>query len=108
MKSTVTETMFHDAFHRMGRANQFSWQARSALFDYLVSMEEDMGEEMEMDVIALCCEFEEDTFENVADNYGLDVEGMGEEEMQEEVLAYLERNTCVIWHDDCRVLYQLF
>lgn len=108
MKSTVTETMFHDAFYRMGRADQFSYDARSALFDYLVDLEGDIGEEFELDVIALCCDYSEDTFEAVADNYGLDIEGMDTEEMQEKVLAYLSHHTVVIWHDDNSVLYQNF
>lgn len=108
MKQNITETMFHDAFHNMGRADQFSYEARSALFDYLEELEGDLGEEFELDVIALCCDYSEETFETVADYYGIDEEGMDKEEMQEKVLAYLEKNTAVIWHDDGRVLYQNF
>jgi len=108
MKQNITETMFHDAFHDMGRADQFSWQARSALFHYLEGMEWDTGEEIELDVIALCCDYSEETFETVADNYGIDIEDMDKEEMQEKVLAYLSYHTSVIWHDDGRVLYQNF
>lgn len=105
MKITVTESMFHDAFHKMGRGDQFSYDGRSTLFDWL---EENASPDDELDVIALCCEFSEDTFENVASDHGIDVEGMDEDERQSAILEYLEENSTVVWHDDGRVLYQQF
>jgi hypothetical protein len=56
---TVNFRMFQDAFIIMGRSNQFSYAAQRALFDYLEEIEADSGQEMELDVIALCCEFME-------------------------------------------------
>lgn len=50
---------FQDAFQIMGRGDQFSYEALRALFDYLEQLEEDMGEQIELDVIALCCEYSE-------------------------------------------------
>jgi hypothetical protein len=58
MKITVTESRFHEAFHNAGRADQFSRAARSALFEYLEEIESG-GEEMELDVVAICCDFSE-------------------------------------------------
>jgi len=55
----VNFSMFQDAFRSMGRSNQFSYEALRALFDYLEEIEADSGQEMELDVIALCCEFME-------------------------------------------------
>ena len=46
---------FRDAFHRMGRGEEFSYEALGALYEML----EDMGAPYELDVTALCCEFTE-------------------------------------------------
>jgi hypothetical protein len=58
MKQTLTESGFHQAFHNAGRADQFSRAARSALFEYLEECEAG-GEEIELDVIGICCDFSE-------------------------------------------------
>jgi hypothetical protein len=73
MKKTVTESMFHAAFKDMDREDNFSYDARAALFEYLEQYEEDTGEMLELDVIALCCEYTE--YENIAEYneaYGTD------------------------------------
>lgn len=59
MKQTVNNHAFIDAFRQAGRADQFSYEGLSALFDYLEELEQDTGEDWELDVIALCCEFTE-------------------------------------------------
>ena len=63
MKTTVNFSHFVDAFQV--RKDNFSYDGLRALFDYLESFEEDTGEEMELDVIALCCDFTE--YENIAE-----------------------------------------
>lgn len=55
MKQTIGLSEFRSAFHNMGRGNQFSYDGLKALFNYL----EEVDEDMELDVIALCCEFKE-------------------------------------------------
>ena len=59
MKTTVSNSDFHDRFRTMGRENQFTYEAKNALFDYLKRYEEDCEQEVELDVIALCCEYDE-------------------------------------------------
>ena len=59
MKQTVNRNDFHDAFKSMGRENQFTYEGKQALFDYLESYGEGAGEEVELDVIALCCDYAE-------------------------------------------------
>ena len=53
MKTTVNQSEFIDTFHRCNRYEQFGYDALVSLFDYLEQMEEDCGEEMELDVRAL-------------------------------------------------------
>jgi hypothetical protein len=65
----VTESIFVNQFDAMGRGNQFSYSGLRALFHYL----DDMGSDpsIELDVIALCCEFSEfDSIESFRDQYG--------------------------------------
>lgn len=75
MKTTVNEYAFRRAFEKMDRSDNFSYAGLGALFDYLEQYEEDTGEEMELDVIAICCDFTE--YDNLADfqaNYGTEYE----------------------------------
>jgi len=58
MKTIVTSSRFHDAFQGL-RANQFSHAGLNALFDYFNEYEESTGEEVELDVIGICCDFAE-------------------------------------------------
>lgn len=93
MKTTVSLYDFREAFRTMGRAEQFSYEGLEVLFDYLEQYEGDTGEELELDVIALCCDYYEDTVEAIADNYSIDLtECDDEDEQAETVREYLEDN----------------
>lgn len=69
MKTTVNLYDFQDAFVRMGRDNQFSYEGLEILFNGLEEFEEDTGEEMELDVIALCCDYSEMSINEVIQSY---------------------------------------
>ena len=58
MKDTITEYQFTDWFQEH-RPNNFSYDGTKALFDYLEELELDLGEEIEFDPIAICCEWSE-------------------------------------------------
>ena len=75
MKRNVNEYEFEDAFRDMGRQDNFSYEGKKALFEYLEEMYEGMGEEYELDVIGLCCEYSEhDTALEAAEEYGFEPE----------------------------------
>ena len=59
MKQTINGYDFIEAFKRANRSNNFSHEGLCALFEYLENMEQDTGEEMALDVIAICCDFSE-------------------------------------------------
>jgi hypothetical protein len=59
MKQTVSSYQFVDSFSRCGRQTQFSVAARYALFEYLEEYEDSCGVELELDPIAICCEWSE-------------------------------------------------
>ena len=78
---TVTESMFHDAFVRMGRKDQFSYEGRAALYGYLADLADDTGEPFELDVIGLCCDFTEyESIEEYNAEYETDFDGWGDVE----------------------------
>ena len=58
MKRTINEHDFIDAFQGAYK-DQFSYEGKIALYEYLTQLEEDTGFEMELDAIAICCDFTE-------------------------------------------------
>ena len=71
----------------MGRENNFSWEGLALLFEYLESIEEDTGEEMELDVIALCCDYTEyQSIEEFQREYGDEYEAIEDIEQQTTVI----------------------
>ncbi len=106
MKTTVNQSEFIDAFRRYDRYDRFGYDALVSLFDYIGQLEEDCGEEMELDVIALCCDFSVDSVADIASNYSIDIADMDEDDARGAVLEYLQDNTTVV-DDDCggKILY---
>lgn len=93
MKTTVSLYDFREAFRACGRAEQFSYEGLEVLFDYLEQYEDDTGEELELDVVALCCDYYEDTVGAIADSYSIDLTDCEDEDEQAEVVReYLEDN----------------
>jgi hypothetical protein len=77
MINTVNKYEFTDAFHKMGRGDQFSYEGLIALFYYLEMLEEDIGEPIELDVISLCCEYSEyDNLKEFQNDYGDEYESL--------------------------------
>jgi hypothetical protein len=62
-----------------------------------------------LDVIAICCDYNEDSFLDVARNYDIDIsECADDDEIRETVLDYLNDETMVAWSDDDTVVYAAF
>ena len=59
MKTTITEWDFINAFDQANRSENFSVAGRKALFSWFTELEADCEVEMELDPIAVCCEFTE-------------------------------------------------
>lgn len=105
MIQTINVSGFRDAFRAMNLENQFSYEGLGALFEYL----EDVDPDFDLDVVALCCDYVEETVEEVAENYGLE---LPQEETEEEhyaaVQAFLEDHTFVIAALPGRFLFAQF
>ena len=70
MKQTITFGQFQDAFYNMDRQGKFSYPAKKALFEYFEEYEDSVGEQIELDVIAICCDYTEyDSLEDFWQEY---------------------------------------
>tara|TARA_R110000787_G_scaffold254490_1_gene359785 strand:+ start:654 stop:950 length:297 start_codon:yes stop_codon:yes gene_type:complete len=56
MKQTINENQFIDAFEKL-RPNNFTYEGLSSLYNYLEEFENDTDKEVELDVIAICCDY---------------------------------------------------
>lgn len=96
MKTTINFQDFLTAFHAQDRADNFSYEGKRALFDWIEEYEEDTGSEWELDVIALCCDYNESTWQEIADDYNINVEGLDEDALGEAVCEYVSDHTVFI------------
>ena len=56
---TVSFNDFLEEFKEYGREEQFTYEGKRALYNYLNEFSEDIGEPIELDVIGLCSDFTE-------------------------------------------------
>lgn len=95
-----TASTFINMFEQYGRGDQFSGDGLIALFDYLDQLSEDLGQDIQIDVIGLCCEYSEyDNLQDLADafNTAFTEEQLQDvEEHKEDILEYFTDNTQVI------------
>jgi hypothetical protein len=97
MKTSINFSQFCDAFRNADRNENFSYDGKRALFDFLEDCTEQTGIEVELDVIAFCCEYSEDDVNTIIENYSIDVsEAEDDEEKEEIVEEYLQNHTMVV------------
>ena len=125
MKQSINSYDFHRAFETM-RPDNFSYEGLDALFDWFEQLEDDTGEEIELDVIAICCDFTESSIDEIVQDYIYQTSKTGdikvfnqsvydelqeyddEHEKIEVIMDYLNDNTQVIeWGGDT-IIYQAF
>jgi hypothetical protein len=108
MKQTVDFYDFKRSFEQC-RPENFSRQGLGVLWDYLEQYEDDCGQELELDVIALCCDFSEDSAENIAKSYDIDLsECETDEDKAEEVKEYLQEQGALIGEVNGGFVYRDF
>ncbi len=97
VQSINSAFQFREAFRLAGREDQFSYEGLEVLFDYLDNLSEDTGETIELDVVALCCEYYESSIEEIIDNYDIDAPDDGDDpdSITDVVREYLEDHTSV-------------
>ena len=96
MIQTVNFNAFHDSFTAI-RPDNFTYSGLRALFDYLEQLEVDMGAAIELDVIAICCDFSQ---------YDSTFDALEEYRLQDR--EELEDRTLVIECEDGTLIIQNF
>ena len=94
MYETIDFSKFTNRFNSL-RPNNFSHEGLEVLFDHLEEYEgSDSESGIELDVIAICCDFTECSIKEVLNDCNL------------ESLEELEQNTMVLKVDDNTIIYQ--
>lgn len=107
MKQEINEWDFLNAFRQSEeRKDQFSYYGLKALYEHLTECEDDENK-LELDIIAICCDFSEyDSAIDACEDIGLDfdyeqsIDELSDDEIDEDrekqALAYLQDRTQVI------------
>ena len=101
-------------FNRYNRSENFTPAGIRVLFEYLEEISEGSGEDIKLDIIALCCDYSEDTFEGIAANYRINLTDRGGETIEDDdeiksiVLDYLNENTSVCGVTGTTAVYAVF
>ena len=111
MKTTICFSDFCDAFNQMGRKDQFTYDGLRVLFDYIEEVEESCGEEIELDVIGLCCDYAESHWSDIANDYlnlfELDT-SVDESEQEAQVLDFLADQGVLVGNTAEFIVYRQF
>lgn len=84
---------FCNEFRDMNRQNQFSYEAKRELFNYI---KENYPDNYELDVTELCCDWNEEELDTVLKDYGLDT------------IEELMKRTTVIELDNGMILFLVY
>jgi hypothetical protein len=106
MRTTVNLHSFRNAFQSV-RPDNFTYEGLEQLFDYFESYEDDTGEEIELDVIAICCEYSELSLEDFKTAYSYDIEDTSAMTL-DDAFTYLSNQTSVIGRTDITIIFQDF
>ena len=108
-----------DLYHmacRMDRGAQFGYNGWNAIGDYLENLSDDIGEDVEVDIVAICCEYSmSDSVDDFWNEYGKyssidpeEWEEMDEEEKLGAIEEYLQNNTSIVCCDEDCIIWQAF
>ena len=101
----INKYEFSDLFDKYNRSNNFTREAREILYDFFEDMGMDAGEPV--DIIAICCEYNEDTIEDIISDYRIDIDP--EEDTLEQVQDYLQYKTIIVGlTEGDKIVYQVF
>jgi hypothetical protein len=108
MKQTIDKSQFADAFKSI-RPDNFSLSGLGILFEYFEDYEQACGEEIELDVIAVCCEYAEAAWQSIASDYSIEIdENENEEEQEAAVIDYLMDEGVLIGNTTYSIVYRQF
>ena len=100
----------------MARGKEFGYDGWLAIGDYLENLSDDTGENYEVDIVGICCDYSMaesvDEFFNEYGKYSSidpeEWEEMDEEEKLEAIEEYLQDNTSIVCCDEDCIIWQAF
>jgi len=108
MKTTVNFSEFRDLFQQI-RPDNFSYQGQKILFNYFEDYEESAGEELELDVIGLCCDFAESDYQSIAADYSIELDPeMDEDYQKQQVIEHSEGEGAYVGDSINGIVYRQF
>ncbi len=90
---TVDFNSFVNAFENSIYRNNFTREGLWVLFDYLENLSDDIGENIDFDLCAIACDYNESTYEECIRDYCIDIDL--EHYPIEQIRDYLECRTTV-------------
>lgn len=107
MIQTIDFYDFRRGFDDCGRSDNFSYAGLEALFNYFEELEKDIGESIEFDPIAICCEYTE--YDNAIDAMSdyANIEEYGDID-EDDALNWLQNRTFIMECDNGHVIIQDF
>ena len=91
---TLGQGDFVQMFKESSRKDQFSVEALEAIFNYLDTLSEETGENVEFDIVGICCDWAEMTWQEIAASYDVDLSQCADDDERiGEVEDFLCKNT---------------
>lgn len=106
MKTTVNLYDFQRAFVEL-RPDNFTNEALELLFEYFEEIEDATGDDLEFDVIGICCEFYEDTIEDVIATYSYKIDA-NNDDIKGQVLDFLADRGALVGETSKGAVYRAF
>lgn len=107
MFQRVSLSDFRDAFRAQGRRDQFSYDGLRVIFDWLEEYEESANEPVELDVVAICCDYVEMTPEEIIDAYDIDFDPELDD-AKDIAMDYLENHSMILGKTKDTIVFQQF
>lgn len=104
---TIGFNEFLDEFSAYNRLDNFSYEGKQALFEWIENYAHECDEAIELDVIALCCEYSELSADDVIQDYCIDLDDSDDKDQIAQ--DYLNDNTMLVdFYDIDGITYYLF
>lgn len=95
MKTTVAKSEFVRSFEDYDRVANFGYDGLNSLYEYLTELEQDTGIEVELDVIALCCDFTRyESLDEYNQAYGTDYTDIDD---SGELACFIDNNSFIVY-----------
>ena len=110
---TINASDLYNMACRMDRGHNFGYDGWLAIGDYLEQLSEDLGEDLEIDIIGICCDYSmSESVQEFWDAQELPTvsddewQEMDDEEKLEAIENYLQENTSVVTCQENLIIWQ--